>query len=155
MTSFSSSRSLHRIVYFSRSLIPAGQLESQIDAIIRHAVVSNRASAITGLLFVHQGWFLQVLEGPATAVQTTLGRIDRDQRHEVRVIGAEAAEQRLFGDWDMCARTLSTVDEAVVDTLARRGPFEPAKLSLATATRLLSTLRTVRKGAQARQGADA
>ncbi|MBI1404669.1 MAG: hypothetical protein GC145_00920 [Caulobacter sp.] len=146
-----SSRSLHRLVYFSRSLLRPEDLETGVEAIIRRSIDNNRIDNITGLLFCHDGWFLQALEGPALAVQTAFGRIGRDPRHEgVKVLGAGPAEQRLFREWDMCARTLSMVDQEVSRTLARRGAFDPARLSAEAATRLLTTLRTVRADAARR-----
>ena len=146
-----SGRSLHRLVYFSRSLIRPAEFELQVDAIIRRSIDNNRKDNISGLLFCHDGWFLQALEGPAIAVQTAFGRIGVDRRHEgVKVLGAGPVDQRLFREWDMCARTLSMVDAEVARTLERRGPFEPGKLSAASATRLLETLRTVRADASRR-----
>ena len=152
MSSFSpSGRSLHRLVYYSRARVRPEIFDETIDAIIRSSINNNRRDAISGLLFCHQGWFLQALEGPALAVQTAFGRISADPRHEtVQVIGAGPSESRLFQEWDMCARTLSMVDAEVADTLERRGAFEPGKLSLPTATRLLTTLKTVRADAQLR-----
>ena len=147
----SSSRSLHRLVYYSRSLVPAGQFTETVEAIIRKSIQNNRKDNISGLLFCHHGWFLQALEGSSLAVQTALGRINADPRHEaVKVLGAGPAESRLFREWDMCARTLSMVDDEGARTLERRGPFNPEKLSEASATRLLTTLRTVREGAALR-----
>ena len=152
MTAFSpSSRSLHRLVYFSRSRVPAEQFTEAVEAIIRRSIHNNRKDDISGLLFCHDGWFLQALEGSSLAVQTAFGRIGADPRHEaIQVIGAGPAEGRLFREWDMCARTLSMVDDEVARTLARRGAFDPTKLSEASATRLLTTLRTVRADAATR-----
>lgn len=147
----SSSRSLHRLVYYSRSRVPAGQFTETIEAIIHRSIQNNRRDNISGLLFCHDGWFLQALEGSSLAVQTALGRINADSRHEdIQVLGAGPAESRLFREWDMCARTLSMVDDEVARTLERRGPFDPSKLSEGSATRLLTTVRTVREGAALR-----
>lgn len=152
MTTFSpSSRSLHRLVYFSRSRVPAERFTETVEAIISRSIHNNRRDNISGLLFCHDGWFLQALEGSFLAVQTALGRIGADPRHEaVQVISAGPAEGRLFREWDMCARTLSMVDDEVANTLARRGPFDPTKLSETAATRLLTTLRNVRADAAMR-----
>lgn len=145
MTAPSPANSLHRLVYFSRSLVPAEQFTETVEAIIRRSIHNNRKDNISGLLFCHDGWFLQALEGSSLAVQAALARIGADPRHEaIQVIGAGPAESRLFREWDMCARTLSMVDDEVARTLARRGAFDPARLSEASATRLLTSLRSVR-----------
>ncbi|MDO9336672.1 MAG: BLUF domain-containing protein [Caulobacter sp.] len=147
----SSSRSPHRLIYCSRSLLKPEGFAEAVEAIIRTSIRNNRRDNVSGLLFCHAGWFLQALEGSSLAVQTALGRIGSDPRHEaVKVLGAGPAETRLFREWDMCARTLSMVDDEVANTLERRGPFDPGLLSGVSATRLLSTLRDVRADAAQR-----
>ncbi len=146
-----SSRSLHRIVYCSRSRLAPEAFVEQVESIIRVSIRNNRRDNVSGLLFCHDGWFLQALEGSSLAVQTALGRISADPRHEaVKVLGAGPADGRLFREWDMSARILSMVDDEVARTLARRGPFDPRQLGEASATRLLTTVRTVRADAALR-----
>lgn len=142
---------LFRLVYYSRSLVAPEVFDETIDSIIRKSIANNRTDAISGMLFCHDGWFLQALEGSHKAIGATLARIEADPRHEaVQLLGSAQAEGRLFREWDMCARTLSMVDAKVADAIARRGAFDPARLSLETATRLLTRLRTVRDDAQLR-----
>lgn len=138
-------RALHRTLYSSRSLIDPDRLADEVDRIIRCSIINNRADGITGLLFIHQGWFVQALEGPADAVEAVLDRIARDSRNEaLRIIDAGHADGRLFSDWDMCARTLSDLDAEVIDAFEYGGPFDAAGLTPTTALRLLTTLRTLR-----------
>jgi hypothetical protein len=84
----SSSRSLHRLLYASRQAFAPDMIpEAEIDSLIRASIRNNRAVAVTGLLLVHDGWFLQALEGPAEAVMSTYRRIVDDPRHDqARVI---------------------------------------------------------------------
>ena len=64
-----SSRSLHRIVYYSQQTETVkADLDLQVRKIIQRSIHNNRIDDLTGLLVTIQGCFLQVLEGPATAV---------------------------------------------------------------------------------------
>lgn len=147
----SSSRSLHRLIYFSRQNFPDADLDVEIASMLAASVRNNRRDEITGLLLTHQGWFLQALEGPANAVQHTLGRIGQDRRHkEVHIITAGPAERREFAAWNMCARKLTAADDAILATLDQRGVFDPAKLNGATALKLLSLVKGIRHDIAAR-----
>lgn len=143
MTQILSRRSLHRLIYVSRQR-PMADVDAQVDAIVRASIRNNRESAITGLLLVHEGYFVQALEGPAEAVLTTYGRIVDDPRHDAaRVIVAGPAEQREFGGWNMCARRFSAVDDAILDALALRSAFDPARLTPRNGLRLLKAVRDI------------
>ncbi len=141
----SSSRTLHRLIYASRQAFAVDMIpDEEIDALIRASIRNNRAAAITGLLLVHDGWFLQALEGPAEAVMTTYQRILNDPRHnDSRVISAGPGSGREFGDWNMCARRFSAADDAILDTLSQRQAFDPARLTDRTALRLLKAVHGI------------
>jgi len=142
-----SSRSLHRIVYHSRQT-PAvmADLDLQVRKIIQSSIHNNRIDDLTGLLITIQGCFLQVLEGPATAVRTAYGRILNDDRHtEVAIIHAGPAEQRLFADWNMCARAIAPSDQEILDVIDSRGAFEPGRLTAKGAIRLLTTVADIQR----------
>jgi hypothetical protein len=143
----SSSRSLHRLLYASRQqFAPDMVADDEIDRLIRASIRNNRDASLTGLLLVHDGWFVQALEGPAEAVMTTYRRIVDDPRHTAqRVIHAGPAEARAFGDWNMCARRFSKADDAILDTLGQRAAFDPATLSAAGALRLLKAVRGIQE----------
>ena len=134
--------SLYRLIYVS-AMSPGfpndpSDQDHEIGKIIQSAIRNNRASDITGLLLVHQSWFLQTLEGPETAVRATYDRIRSDGRHvALRLIGQGKVDSRQFGNWNMCAARLSAADDAILATLNRRGVFEPHRLTAATALRLL------------------
>jgi hypothetical protein len=146
----SSSRTLHRLIYASRQAFgPAMIAEEEIDAIIRASIRNNREVAITGLLLIHHGWFVQALEGPHEAVMTTYRRILDDPRHaEAKVIEAAPAQDRAFGDWNMCARRFSPADDAILDTLEQRTAFEPDRLTPRSALRLLKAVRQIQDRTQ-------
>lgn len=138
-------RGLHRLLYASRQqLRPADDLDEAVDQIIRASIRNNRSEAVTGLLLVHDGWFLQALEGPAQAVMTIYGRILDDPRHtDATLLGAGPVAQREFGVWNMCARRVGPADDAILDTLAQRAVFDPQRLDGRSALRLLKAVRGI------------
>lgn len=151
MSTISSSRTLHRLIYMSRITIPPIDLQAEVGEIIRTSIRRNREVAVTGLLLVHDGWFLQALEGPAEAVLTTYGRICDDPRHvDAKVLGAGPADARSFADWNMCARRVTAADDAILDTLEMRSKFEPQRLAPGSALRLLQAVRGIQERTQLR-----
>ncbi|MES2033741.1 MAG: BLUF domain-containing protein [Pseudomonadota bacterium] len=143
--------SLHRLLYFSRFSVAFPTLgpeqEEAIANIIQTSMRNNRMAAVSGLLLIHDGWFVQVLEGPATAVATTYDRIALDPRHEaVTLLSEGAAERRRFRDWDMCARRISNADEAILDGLEAAGRFDPTRLTADTGLDLLLSIRETQAG---------
>jgi len=138
---------LQQLIYCSQQLIRPEDLDDVLEAIIEASVRNNRAAGVTGLLLAHQGWFLQILEGPASAVQTTYGRIVNDCRHiDSDVISTTPISKRSFGEWSMCARRLTRADNAILDVLDERGAFDPTKFKFKpkNALRLLLTVRDIR-----------
>ena len=124
------SRPLHHLIYCSRQQIPLSQLEVELADIVDASVRHNRKGGVTGLLLAHQGWFLQILEGPPLLVETTYGRIVNDRRHaDSQVLQAAPIQQRDFGEWDMCARQLRREDDAILRVLDLKGPFTPRSLN--------------------------
>lgn len=151
MATNSSSGGLRRLIYSSRQRIPPADLEHEVGEIIRASIRNNRDTALTGLLLVHAGWFLQALEGPAAAVDRTYLRIGADSRHEAcRVLASGPAAQREFGDWNMCARGLSAADDALLDSLAERQAFAAGTLDGRKALRLLKAVRGIQERTQLR-----
>ncbi len=91
-----------RLVYRSRSLLPAGSREADLGAIFRGARTKNARLGITGALVLYDDWFAQALEGDETAVRTLYARIEKDPRHNaVEVIEAGPAGGRVFARWAM------------------------------------------------------
>jgi hypothetical protein len=136
---------LQRLIYTSRqNLPPDAPLDEVVSDIIQTSIRNNRERAITGLLLVHEGWFVQALEGPGPAVRERYERIAADPRHaDARVLEIESASARAFGDWNMCARTLSDADDALLDALAERGSLAPERLDARNALRLLKAVRDI------------
>lgn len=69
-----------------------------------------------------------------------------DTRHcDASIVSAERVSQRLFGDWNMCARSLAPSDNAILDVLDRRCPFEPHLLTSASGLRLLTSVADIQR----------
>lgn len=149
MSLVSAARTLHRLIYASRQRVLPADLDHEVSRIIQASIRNNREVAVTGMLLIHDGWFVQALEGPAAAVMTTYGRVLDDPRHEdAKVLSAGPAERREFRDWNMCARRMSPGDDAILDALGQRAAFAPATLSGKAALRLLKTVRDIQARTQ-------
>ena len=73
---------LVRLIYASRWAVPEGRvLDEEVRKIVIASMNNNRLVNVTGLLLVHDGWFVQALEGPAAGVRETYERVAMDQRH--------------------------------------------------------------------------
>jgi hypothetical protein len=104
----------------------------------------NAKSDVTGCLLLVNGWFLQLLEGPRDAVESTLARIAIDPRHnDLQVIENRLADERIFADWAMCAAAMSPIDQAICDVVGRPLVIVPDKFRPSTAITLLQAVRDV------------
>ncbi|MCW2367625.1 hypothetical protein M2341_003072 [Sphingobium sp. B7D2B] len=91
---------MHRFLYIStvRRTLSDAELEDILVASRRN----NRLADVTGLLVVGNRRFLQVLEGPEDAVNSTFSRISKDQRHYAVVqLNNKAIAARSFARWEM------------------------------------------------------
>lgn len=81
--------------------------DPELTAILAQARKNNERCGLTGMLLYRGGNFLQVLEGPESAVESTLLRIQRDPRHRgILVMKQTAIETRNFSEWTMAFRRL-------------------------------------------------
>ena len=79
-----------------------GFSREQIIAMLRRARLKNETLGITGMLLFSDTSFLQVIEGPRTAVETLFTTIREDSRHRqvVRVF-ERPISRRTFDTWSM------------------------------------------------------
>jgi hypothetical protein len=90
----------YQIIYSSESATPM-QMED-LEEILEHARSSNATNRITGALVYVDGVFLQILEGEIDSLQTLMGRISKDVRHEtVTVLKEGEVSSATFTDWKM------------------------------------------------------
>ncbi|GAB3639330.1 hypothetical protein GCM10027422_49210 [Hymenobacter arcticus] len=96
---------LYHLIYQSQALGEFG--EPELAALLRQGREHNQTQNISGvLLHTVDGRFLQVLEGPQTAVRHLYYHVIlSDTRHfHCQVIGEGPCAQRSFGGWTMGCR---------------------------------------------------
>ena len=142
-----SAPSLHRLFYRSRQTPDAAaDLDFVVGQIIGSAIRRNREVGVTGLLLVVKGHFIQALEGNGDAVRATYARISMDPRHsDLHIISQGPADQRLFGEWNMCASSLAPSDKAILAVLDGKGDFNPKALTAVSTRRLLTTIADIQR----------
>jgi hypothetical protein len=92
---------LERIVYRSDAF---GPVEGPMDlsAIVATSVRNNSRRRLTGALALHEGVFVQVLEGDPEALTALMETIETDERHRnVRVLARWPIQAQLFLGWAM------------------------------------------------------
>jgi Sensors of blue-light using FAD len=91
---------LIQLIYASAASKPFSAVE--LRELLRLARAKNERLDITGMLLYHEGSFLQVLEGPDSAVNPLLETIAKDKRHDkVLLLLRREIEARNFGEWKM------------------------------------------------------
>ena len=114
------------LVYASRRPASPADPDQQTRDILIASIGANRMVDITGLLVIHEDWFLQALEGPEPAVMQTYTRIQADPRHcDQALLMVRDAAHRLFPRWSMCAQTVSGADQAIIRRLVADRGFDP------------------------------
>jgi hypothetical protein len=96
---------LYHLIYQSQALTPFGPEE--LEALLHRGRTHNRAHGLTGLLLhTDDGRFLQVLEGPKTAVRHLFYHVIlSDTRHfHCQVVSEGLCFKRSFSDWTMGCR---------------------------------------------------
>lgn len=105
---------LERILYVSR--VAAGTELADVMELARDSGPRNAAAGISGALVFVDGWFAQVLEGPAPALRATYARILNDPRHaEVSFRARERALCPLFGGAGLVFLAGTTLDRSVLE----------------------------------------
>jgi hypothetical protein len=139
---------LFRLIYASRAVLPElPRFEALVDDILKVSRPNNERAGLTGLLLAHQGWFVQALEGPRRRVSRTFGDIGRDLRHvQLEMLSAGPAENRLFGAWSMCARTLTPAARPALKALDLEGDFDPFSLTAEKSLQLLQLMARIEPG---------
>ena len=88
------------IGYVSRAAIAVGR--NAYEAPLAQSAENNRRLDVTGLLLYQRGYFIQVLEGRAAALDPLYARITEDSRHRILTTFLDAPiAQRVLGLWSM------------------------------------------------------
>ena len=134
---------VRQLVYGSSSpgLLPR---EALLD-ILRASRRNNPAVGVTGALLYADGNFMQVLEGPAEAVNGVYRRVQRDDRHRgVLTLIDTTVPERSFPDWSM--GFVHGDDLSDEDREATRSLYDLTAPSPGAARRLLTTFRSLMPG---------
>jgi hypothetical protein len=100
MTAPTAQEDLVQLAYVSAATVAFDG--TRLKTLLSKARANNAGLGITGMLLFHQGWFLQVLEGPTAAVTAVISRIEKDSRHNrLMVLTRRPLSGRSFGDWSM------------------------------------------------------
>jgi hypothetical protein len=90
---------LTQIIYASK---PFGFTAGVLDDILTVSRTRNARDDITGTLICRGDMYLQLIEGPGAAIQSTYARICADDRHlEVNLLVSRTVDDRLFPGWAM------------------------------------------------------
>jgi hypothetical protein len=91
-----------RLIYRSKSKIPAVKLDFELGNILRTARAKNTNLGITGALLYYEEWFAQTLEGGEKEVRTLYAHIEKDARHSSLQLCEQGGSQpRAFSRWAM------------------------------------------------------
>ncbi len=102
------------VIYHSAAI--PGLSSFDVDEILTASRVRNRQNAVTGMLLLENGRFLQALEGPEVEVRALMARIAEDPRHEhVRVLVEEFQAARRFPDWAMARGHVAELEAMALD----------------------------------------
>ena len=102
---------LEQLLYASIST-PRVTSALQMSDILAVARPNNARDQITGALTAANGRFIQIIEGPAAALDDLMARLGSDSRHQaIEVLGRRVIEQRAFAGWAMVSPRLM-FDEA-------------------------------------------
>jgi hypothetical protein len=93
---------LTMLMYASISRLPPEGAMLAVEAILKRARARNARRGLTGALLFTGQHFVQVLEGPAAAIDGLWGKLQTDPRHEGLVPAIHGPlQKRRFDNWAM------------------------------------------------------
>lgn len=115
-----------RIIYRSQ---PFGFDTTMLAGILSAARRNNPRYGITGALICRHDVYLQLIEGPAEAIDALYAVILEDDRHfDVRLLLTETVDERLFPAWSMLDDTAPSqfwsADDVAAGVLEAASPEE-------------------------------
>lgn len=138
---------LYRLIFYSTATPATTKvMKAAIDEIHSTASARNAALGVTGVLYVCNGRFLQVLEGEKETVQQLFGAISSDNRHfAVHVLEGRSTTSRQFNDWSLCCGVFPSDMYAFSREPAVANGFQPELLTPFSALGLLTLMRDLQK----------
>lgn len=100
-------RDIKQIIYRSQ---PFGFDRAMLAGILVQARRNNLRDSITGALICRHDLYLQLIEGPSAAIDSTYAKIARDDRHsDINLLVADTVDRRMFPEWAMLDDTHPTL----------------------------------------------
>jgi len=100
----------------------------EMDRMLFQIREKNKRLAITGLLLLIQGKFVQYIEGPEEEIDRVYDKIKIDPRHnELLLLDDGELQERQFKDWSMAFKR---IDDQVVQNIVGYKDLELDKLLL-------------------------
>lgn len=85
--------------------------DAELDKILESSARHNAGNEVTGMLLYSCGNFMQVLEGPAEAVDATYERLCADPRHHhIFLLSRDGVSERQFANWRMGFHRITRLD---------------------------------------------
>ena len=105
---------MHLIIYTSKYVGRPEDIDDVLTDIVIRSEINNLEFDITGLLFYHNGRFIQVLEGERDSLEGLMSILEKDDRHEnIQRIVDQTIKKRAVKEWSMDSLNLS--EDATVD----------------------------------------
>jgi hypothetical protein len=103
---------MHLIIYTSQYVGDIDEIDKVLSDITITAKINNLESGITGLLFYHNNYFVQVIEGERDTLEGLISILENDNRHKnIERVVDEEINKRKFSDWNMDSFNLSEEDK--------------------------------------------
>ncbi len=108
---------LDQLVYRSVAAMPTEHL-LPLAELLGEAQRNNERAGLTGALAVHDGRFLQVVEGDPGLLDQLHLRLERDRRHrDIHVLERRPIERRAFDGWSMASARITPSLASELDQL--------------------------------------
>lgn len=128
---------LQIMVYCSRATVPTSSL-LVISDILAVSQRNNARDNLTGALAICDDLFLQVIEGPSSAIDGLLRRLNVDSRHRnIEILIREPAQIRLFCTWSMASSRITPELGPELVRLIQECQDEP-KMAVAALRKIIS-----------------
>lgn len=111
---------MHLIVYTSDYVGEENEIDQVLDVISKRAKIRNAEKHITGVLFYHNGKFIQFIEGEEKDLRDIMSEIKSSRKHKnLSYLVDEAVKKRGFSEWNMDCFNLSDKKSLDRDELQR------------------------------------
>ncbi len=131
---------LVQLIYVS-TLAPGVDV-SELSQIREASARNNAVNGVTGILVFGENYFLQQIEGGASAVNALFSKICRDRRHErIQLLTYEEVAEREFEQWGMKVVMLTKEKMKSIYKYSSKTQFLPYELSSKNALAMLKSLQ--------------